>query len=52
MKNKRGKTLRLLMRQWQGGNNPPYVLGAHLFNWLAPKTNDPFEEMPGCSQSL
>ncbi|MFH0347123.1 hypothetical protein ACHADS_11285 [Bacillus vallismortis] len=52
MKNKRGKTLRLLMRQWQGGNNPPYVFGAHLFNWLAPKTNDPFEEMPGCSQSL
>ncbi|MEG7333462.1 hypothetical protein [Bacillus sp. 0102A] len=51
MKNKRGKTLRLLMRQWQGGNNPPYVLGAHLFNGLAPKTNDPFEEKPGCSQS-
>ncbi|MED3727874.1 arginase family protein [Priestia endophytica] len=40
------KTLRLLMPQWQGGNNPPYVLGAHLLNWLAPKTNGPFEEVP------
>ncbi|OXS66342.1 arginase [Priestia filamentosa] len=34
------------MPQWQGGNNPPYVLGAHLLNWLAPKTNGPFEEVP------
>lgn len=40
------KTLRLLMPQWQGGNNSPYVLGAHLLNWLAPKTNGPFEEVP------
>ncbi|MFB0637209.1 arginase family protein, partial [Bacillus rugosus] len=40
------KTLRLLMPQWQGGNNPPYVLGAQLLNWLAPKTNGPFEEVP------
>jgi arginase len=40
------KTLRLLVPQWQGGNNPPYILGAHLLNWLAPESNDPFEEVP------
>ncbi|MGQ3480144.1 arginase family protein [Paenibacillus sp. TY11] len=40
------RTLRLLFPQWQGGNNPPYVLGAHLLNWLAPKSNGPFEEVP------
>ncbi|MFF2885156.1 arginase family protein [Bacillus toyonensis] len=45
-KDTKSKTLRLLMPQWQGGNNPPYVLGAHLLNWLAPKTNGPFEEVP------
>lgn len=30
------KTLRLLMPQWQGGNNPCYVTGAKLLEWLAP----------------
>ena len=30
------KTLRLLMPQWQGGNNPPYHFGARLLSWLAP----------------
>ena len=40
------RTLRLLFPQWQGGNNPPYVLGAHLLNWLAPESNGPFEEVP------
>jgi arginase len=45
-KETKSKNLRLLMPQWQGGNNPPYVLGAHLLNWLAPKTNGPFEEVP------
>ena len=29
------KTLRLLFPQWQGGNNPPYYLGAKLLDWLA-----------------
>lgn len=29
-------TLRLLMPQWQGGNNPPYSFGAKLLRWLAP----------------
>ncbi|MFJ5624781.1 phosphotransferase [Peribacillus loiseleuriae] len=40
------KTLRLLIPQWQGGNNPAYFLGAHLLNWLAPNTNDIQEEVP------
>lgn len=40
------RTLRLLFPQWQGGgNNPPYILGAHLLNWLAPKSDGPFEEV-------
>lgn len=30
------KTLRLLMPQWQGGNNPAYSFGAKLLAWLAP----------------
>lgn len=30
------KTLRLLIPQWQGGNNPAYFLGAKLLAWLAP----------------
>lgn len=29
-------TLRLLMPQWQGGNNPAYSLGGKLLAWLAP----------------
>lgn len=29
-------TLRLLMPQWQGGNNPAYAFGARLLAWLAP----------------
>lgn len=40
------KTLRLLMPQWQGGNNPAYFLGAQLLNWLAPHTDDIQEEVP------
>lgn len=40
-------TLRLLMPQWQGGNNPPYVLGAKLLAWLAPDAgNTPQVEVP------
>ncbi len=31
------KTVRLLMPQWQGGNNPHYSFGAELLAWLAPK---------------
>ncbi|GAK42210.1 putative arginase [Paenibacillus sp. TCA20] len=40
------QTLRLLFPQWQGGNNPPYVLGAKLLNWLAPVSSGPYEEVP------
>lgn len=29
-------TLRLLMPQWQGGDNPAYLFGAKLLAWLAP----------------
>lgn len=39
-------TLRLLMPQWQGGNNPSYPLGAHLLAWLAPKSDAPLVEVP------
>lgn len=44
--NSHSKTLRLLMPQWQGGNNPPYTFGAELLAWLAPKSDDPFIEVP------
>lgn len=33
-------TLRLLMPQWQGGNNPAYSLGARLLAWLAPSSEE------------
>lgn len=31
------KTLRVVMPQWQGGNNFHYYLGAQLLAWLAPE---------------
>ncbi|MCE6076742.1 arginase family protein [Agrobacterium vitis] len=34
------KSLRLLMPQWQGGNDPVYYLGAQLLAWLAPRGGD------------
>ncbi len=41
------KTLRLLMPQWQGGNNGiPYPIGARLLAWLAPESNAPLVEVP------
>ncbi|MFJ4145291.1 arginase family protein [Pseudomonas sp. NPDC089734] len=39
------KTLRLLFPQWQGGNNPPYFLGAQLLAWLAPEADGPVESV-------
>jgi len=40
-------TLRLLMPQWQGGNNPEYSFGARLLSWLAPSNDkDYFIEVP------
>ncbi|MCC8190800.1 MAG: arginase family protein [Planctomycetes bacterium] len=44
---RRPTTLRLLMPQWQGGNNPvPYPLGARLLAWLAPAGDAPLVEVP------
>ena len=40
------KTLRLHFPQWQGGNNPPYHIGAKLLAWLAPEATGPVEEVP------
>lgn len=41
------KTLRLLMPQWQGGNNGvSYPIGARLLAWLAPGSNAPLVEVP------
>ena len=39
-------TLRLIFPQWQGGDNPPYFLGAQLLAWLAPPSAGPVEEVP------
>ena len=40
-----GKTLRLLMPQWQGGNNAVYHFGAQLLAWLAPAAAGPVAEV-------
>lgn len=40
-----GTTLRLLFPQWQGGNNPSYVFGANLLEWLAPEHHGPVERV-------
>jgi arginase len=40
------KTVRLLMPQWQGGNNQHYSFGAELLAWLAPKNDQPLIEVP------
>ncbi|MBH9974955.1 MULTISPECIES: arginase family protein [Bartonella] len=40
------KTIRLVMPQWQGGNNPLYHLGAELLEFLAPHTNVPSFTVP------
>ncbi|ETT43863.1 arginase family protein [Paenibacillus sp. FSL H7-689] len=40
MKSKENSTtLRMLMPQWQGGDNPNYSFGAELLEWLAPENN-------------
>lgn len=41
----REKTLRLLFPQWQGGDNPSYMFGARLLDWLAPEAEGPVEEV-------
>lgn len=40
------KTLRLLMPQWQGGDNPAYSFGARLLAWLAPGDGGATVEVP------
>jgi len=40
------KTIRLLMTQWQGGNNPNYSFGAELLAWLAPDNDQPLIKVP------
>ncbi|GKS13464.1 arginase [Paenibacillus chitinolyticus] len=40
------KTIRLLMPQWQGGNNPNYSFGAELLAWLAPDNDQPLIRIP------
>lgn len=40
------KTVRLLMPQWQGGNNPNYFFGAELLAWLAPNNDQPLIRVP------
>ncbi|MFH7423165.1 arginase family protein, partial [Pseudomonas syringae pv. tagetis] len=35
------KTLRMIFPHWQGGNNAPYLFGAHLLAWLAPDATGP-----------
>ncbi|AGO10210.1 AaceriAEL312CAp [[Ashbya] aceris (nom. inval.)] len=51
------KTIRLLVPQWQGGNQPLYPLGAKLLSFLAPQTQAPtievkVPEVPEDYQSL
>ena len=41
--NKQNTILRLIMPQWQGGNNPAYYFGAQLLAWLAPQASGPVE---------
>ena len=40
------KTIRLLMPQWQGGDNPNYSFGAELLAWLAPDNDQPLIPVP------
>ncbi|AUO07525.1 arginase [Paenibacillus jamilae] len=40
------RTIRLLMPQWQGGNNPNYSFGAELLAWLAPDNDQPLIHVP------
>lgn len=42
----RSKTIRLVMPQWQGGDNPLYHLGAELLDNFAPSTKTPSFTVP------
>lgn len=43
------KMIRLVMPQWQGGNNTAYKFGAELLAWLAPESNSPVVRIPVAS---
>ncbi|MBK0035130.1 arginase family protein [Erwinia sp. S43] len=38
--------LRMVLPQWQGGNNPVYELGAELLAWLVPSSSAPTVQIP------
>ncbi len=40
------QTIRLLMPQWQGGNNPNYSFEADLLAWLTPDNDQPLIHVP------
>jgi len=42
----KGGTLRLVMPEWQGGNEPAYTLGARILELIAPPAQGPVEEVP------
>lgn len=46
MTQEQSKTLRLVMPQWQGGDNPNAYLGSQLLAWLAPESDWPTVEVP------
>jgi arginase len=46
MEKEGSKTLRLMMPQWQGGNNELYPIGAELLAWLAPASAAPAARVP------
>ncbi|OWJ67794.1 arginase family protein [Inquilinus limosus] len=46
MTNDAGTTLRLIMPQWQGGDEQGYFFGSRLLAWLAPEPTGPVETVP------
>jgi arginase len=46
MEKRTPKTMRLVMPQWQGGNNELYPIGAELLAWLAPASDDSVIRVP------
>lgn len=46
MTSEQSKTLRLVIPQWQGGDNPNTYLGSRLLAWLAPESDWPTVEVP------
>lgn len=40
------KNIRIVFPLWQGGNNPAYLMGANLLEWLAPQVDSPTFKIP------